>query len=307
VIGFAVGRRSAEIGLVTVAAGWGLTFTLIQDAVDSLPPTAFIAFRFLLAALILGVPYARGLGTLSGSGWLAGGLLGLLLLGGYLFQTFGLVHTTASNAGFITGLYVIFTPLLGWVALRQRLSGWAWSCVGVCAAGLFLLSGPGGGWHPFGDTLMLGCSVALAAHILVTDWAVAHFPIGPLVTVQLTVCGVVALVVAIVSGDLMVPRGQQVWTALLFTAVVASAIAYFIQSHVQVRTSPTRTSLILATEPAFAGVFGYLLAGDRLAPLAWLGAAVMILGILMMEAKPVAPVRQRPCPSARVDPSEGLD
>lgn len=281
------GRGVAELGLVSVAAGWGLTFTLIQDAIQDLPPLAFVAYRFLAAVPLLAVPYAGGLRRLPAKGWLAGAALGLLLVAGYVSQTIGLAHTSASNAGFITGLYVVFTPLLGWLLLRQSVGRWALSCVAVATLGLLLLSGFGGGWRPFGDGLMLLCSLSFAAHILATDWAIRRYAVGPLVAIELAVCGVVALVIAGVSRDLVMPTGWSVWGALLFTSVVASAFAYFVQSYAQTRTSPARTSLILATEPVFAGVFGYWLAGDRIGAVGWLGAALMLAAILALEARPL--------------------
>ena len=280
------GRWAAELGLVSVAAGWGLTFTLIQDAIRDLPPLTFVAYRFLAAVPLLAVPYAGGLRRLPARGWLAGAALGVWLMSGYVTQTVGLAHTSASNAGFITGLYVVFTPLLGWLLLRQSLTPWAVSCIAVTTLGLLLLSGFGGAWRPLGDGVMLLCSLSFAAHILATDWAIRRFAVGPLVAVELAVCAALSFLIAAAANDLARPAGWVVWTALLFTSVVASAFAYFVQSYAQTRTSPTRTSLILATEPAFAGVFGYWLAGDRIAVLGWLGAVMMVAAILAMEAKP---------------------
>jgi drug/metabolite transporter (DMT)-like permease len=280
------GRYWVTAGLVAVAAGWGLTFSLIQDVIDTLSPMSFIAYRFLLAALVLVVPYAPGLVRLPARAWGAGLLLGLLLCLGYVSQTVGLLHTSASNAGFITGLYVVFTPLLGWIFLRQHLTRWACGCLGLATVGLLLLSGIGGSPHALGDGLMLLCSLSFAVHILVTDKVMAHFPVGPLVVIQLSVCGAGALLLAVASNELTSPSGEQEWTALLFTAVFASALAYFIQSYAQQRIPPARTSLILATEPVFGGVFGYLLAGDRLSSTAWLGAAVMTIAVLSMESRP---------------------
>ncbi|RCG32252.1 DMT family transporter [Sphaerisporangium album] len=277
-------RRAAELGLVGVAACFGLTFTMIQGAIRDIPPWSFIAFRFLLAAAVLLVPYGRAVRRLPAAGWRAGLVLGILLIGGYAFQTIGLAHTTASNSGFITGLYVVFTPILAWLLLRQAISGRVWGCIVLAAFGLLLLSGFGGAWRPFGDALTLGCSLAFAAHIIVTDRAIRRFPVGPLVAVQLGVCGTAALAVAVATGDLVVPADTGTWWAIAFTAVVASAVAYFVQSYAQQRTSPVRASLLLATEPAFAGLFGFWLADDRLTALGWAGAGIMLLAVLLAEA-----------------------
>lgn len=298
------GRWIAELGLVSVAAGWGLTFTLIQDAIRDLQPLAFVAYRFLAAAPLLAVPYANALRRLPARGWLMGAALGVLLMSGYVTQTIGLAHTSASNAGFITGLYVIFTPLLGWKLLRQSPTPWTVSCIAATTVGLLLLSGFGGAWRPFGDGLMLLCSISFAAHILATDWAIRRFALGPLVAVELAICGILSLLAAGLANDLVRPTGRAVWTALLFTSVIASALAYFVQSYAQTQISPSHTSLILATEPAFAGVFGYWLAGDRMAALGWLGAAIMLTAILAMEIKPFLARRsQAQCKAVAPQPS----
>ncbi|GII63018.1 membrane protein [Sphaerisporangium krabiense] len=296
-------RRVAELGLVGVAVCFGFTFTMVQDAIRDTPPWTFNAFRFLLAAAVLLIPYGARLRRLPAAGWRAGLVLGLLLTAGYAFQTIGLGHTTVSNAGFITGLYVVLTPVLAWLVLRQAISAWVWGCIALAAFGLFLLSGFGGAWHPLGDALTLLCSLAFAAHIIATDRVIRRFPVGPLVTVQLAVVGLVSLGASTVTGDLAPPASTDVWWAIAFTAIVASAIAYFIQSYAQRRTSPVRASLILATEPAFAGVFGFWLAGDRPTPLGWTGAALMLLAVLLAEARrpadPPQHVSHTPTPDAQ--------
>jgi drug/metabolite transporter (DMT)-like permease len=135
--------RAAELALIAIAAVWGLTFTMVQDAVERLPVTAFLAYRFLPAALLVGLVFRRDLARLSPAGWRAGAVMGIFLTAGYLAQTHGLRETSASNAGFITGLFVVLTPLLGAVVLRQRAGRTAWLAAGASAVGLFLLSGAG--------------------------------------------------------------------------------------------------------------------------------------------------------------------
>jgi drug/metabolite transporter (DMT)-like permease len=278
--------RLAELALVGIAAVWGLTFTMVQDAIDRLPVTAFLAYRFLPAAVIVGLVARRELRALGADGWRAGLIMGLFLTAGYLFQTLGLQHTSASNAGFITGLFVVLTPLLGAILLGQRAGRTAWLAAGASAVGLFLLSGAGADFRVQGDGLVLLCAVAFSAHILATDRGVARHPVGALVAVQLGVCGVACLLIATVSGDLEVPRGGEVWSALVVTALLASALGFLVQTYAQAHASPARTALILASEPAFAGLFGYLLAGDRLGPVEWLGAAIILAAIVAVDAVP---------------------
>jgi drug/metabolite transporter (DMT)-like permease len=279
-------RRVAEVALVGIAAVWGLTFVMVQDAIELLPTMAFLGYRFLPAALLVALVFRRQLRGLSAEGWRAGALMGAFLTAGYIFQTLGLEETTASNAGFITGLFVVFTPLLGALLLRDRISGLAWTAAGVSALGLYLLSGAGGDFEARGDGLVLLCALSFAGHILVTGRAVREHDVGALLVVQLGVCGVVCLAIAAAVGDLEAPEGSTVWSALLVTSLVASAVGFFVQSFAQQHAPPARTALILASEPAFAGLFGYLLADERLSATGWLGALLILTAIVAVEVVP---------------------
>ena len=281
-----VRQAGAEVALVGVAAVWGLTFVMVQDAIELLPTMAFLGYRFLPAALLVALVFHRQLRALSAAGWRAGLLMGLFLTAGYVFQTLGLEETTASNAGFITGMMVVFTPLLGALFLAERMSAVAWAAAGVSVLGLFLLSGAGADFGLRGDGLVLLCALAFAGHILVTSRAVREHDVGGLVVVQLAVCGAICLAVAAVAGDLEAPEGSTVWSALIVTSLVASALGFFIQTYAQQHAPPARTALILASEPAFAGFFGWLLADERLSALSWAGAALILAAIVAVELIP---------------------
>ncbi len=278
--------RAAELALVGAALVWGVTFVMVQDAVAEMPVLTFLALRFLAAAAIV-APFVAGRARRLGRDGLRAGLvMGAFLTAGYVFQTFALQHTTASNVGFITGMVVVLTPLLGALVLRIRVPPIAYASAFVAAVGLALLSGVGGELRVLGDALALGCAVAFALHLLATDRAVARHDVGALLLVQLTVCGVVSLVAAAALGQLEPPSGLTVWSALIVTAVLASAAAFFIQSYAQRHTSPDRTALILASEPAFAGFFGWLLADDRLTALSLLGAGLIVAAIVAVDTVP---------------------
>ena len=279
-------KRLAEAALVGIAAVWGLTFVMVQDAIELLPTLAFLAYRFIPAALLVALLFHRQLRSLSPAGWRAGALMGVFLTAGYIFQTLGLERTTASNAGFITGLFVVFTPLLGAIFLRERISRFAWTMAAASALGLYLLSGAGGDFELRGDGLVLLCALSFAAHILVTARAVREHDVGALLVVQLAMCGVVCLVIAAAAGDLEAPEGDTVWSALIVTSLVASALGFFVQSFAQQHAPPERTALILASEPAFAGLFGYLLADDRLTATGWVGAGLILAAIVAVEVAP---------------------
>jgi len=278
--------RGAELALAGIAAVWGLTFVMVQDAIAVLPTMAFLAYRFGSAALIVAVIFRRRMRALGRDGVRAGIGMGLFLTAGYVSQTLGLEHTSASNAGFITGLMVVFTPVLGALLLSQRIPPIAWGAAAVSAAGLYLLSGAGGGLELRGDGLVLLCAIAFAAHILITARAVADHDAGALLVVQLAVVGAFCFAVAAASGDLAVPRGATVWSALLVTSLVASALGFFVQTYAQRHAPPARTALILATEPAFAGLFGFLLAGERLGLVSWIGAGLILAAIVAVEVVP---------------------
>ena len=212
--------------------------------------------------------------------------MGVFLTGGYVFQTLGLEETTASNTGFITGLFVVLTPVLGAVFLRQRIPVSAWVAAGVAMFGLWLLSGAGGDFDLRGDGLVFLCAISLAAHILATASAVRRFDVGALLAVQLGVVGLVSLAIAAAAGQLEPPEGTTVWSALIVTSLVASALGFFVQSFAQKHAPPARTALILASEPAFAGLFGWLLNDERLTATGWLGAALIMAAIVAVEIVP---------------------
>jgi len=278
-------RRLAEIALIGVCAVWGLTFPLVQDAVAKIPVMTFLGYRFVAATLLAAVLFRKQLRALRPGGWRAGGIMGAFLTGGYIFQTFGLERTTASNAGFITGLFVVLTPLFGALFLGHAVGRPAWIAAGVSALGVYLLSGAAG-VHLAGDLLVLACAVSFSFHILVTDPAVRVNDVSALLVVQLAVCGLFSLGVATAGRDLVAPPDASVWVALVVTAVFASVLGFWVQAYAQTHASPSRTALILATEPAFAGFFAYWLNGEVLTPWGWVGAGLIMMAIVMVEVVP---------------------
>ena len=285
---------AAELSLVFIAAAWGLTFPVVQDAIALLPTFTFLAYRFLAAFVVVLLVFRRRVPQLGRDGWRAGVRMGVFLTAGYVFQTLGLEHTTSSKAGFITGLFVVLTPVFGALLFAQRAGRLAWGAAAVSAAGLYLLSGAGGGFNR-GDALVFACACSFALHILVTEPAVKRHDAGALLVVQLGVCGFFCLGAAGLMGDLEVPREASVWAALAITAFVASALGFFVQTWAQKHASPARTALILASEPAFAGLFAYLLKDEVLEPRGWVGAGFILLAIVAVELVPyLRPARPLP-------------
>jgi drug/metabolite transporter (DMT)-like permease len=269
----------ALLALVLVTAVWGVTFVQVKDAVELYPLFAFLAVRFAIASLTL-APVAAP--RLRNAGWRPATLLGLLLAAGYVLQTAGLQRTTVSSTGFITGLYVVFTPLFAYALFQIRAGRTAWAGVGLSVAGLALLSGIGAG-SPAGDALVLAGSAVYSLQIVLLErYARLYDPIA-FTFVEMLAAFAGCTAVALALGDLEVPHGWTVWGALLVTGVFASALAYLVQTWAQRYTSATRTALAFALEPVWTAVFGYWLAGDRLGALGWAGAALIMSGIVVAE------------------------
>jgi drug/metabolite transporter (DMT)-like permease len=272
----------AVVALVLVTAVWGVTFVQIKDALELYPLFAFLALRFAIACATLAVPAAPRLRSLGRGGVGAGILLGSFLTVGYGFQTAGLELTTVSGAGFITGMYVVLTPVVAYLLFRDRLTAAGAAGVALAFGGIAMLSGVDSG-SLGGNLLVLAGTVAYAFQIAVTGRYAPRYDPLALTFVQMATALVGFGVIAVARGELEVPRGWTVIGALVVTGVFASALAYAIQTWAQRRTSATRVAVIYALEPLFAGLFGFLLAGDRLGALGWAGCAAILVGILVSE------------------------
>ena len=270
------------LALIAVTAVWGITFVQVKDAVDVYPLFAFLAVRYAIATGVLGVVGARRLLTLGRSGLAAGGVLGGLLGLGIGLQTAGLERTTVSSTGFITGLYVVLTPLFGLLLFRTTVGLEVWAGVALSVVGLALLSGVDIG-SPTGDLLVLASAAAQALQILMVERYATRYDAIALTLVQMAACFAGFLVIALALGELEVPHGRTVWGALIVTGVFASALAYLIQVWAQRRISAARIAIVFSLETVFAGIFGYWLADDRLGWLGWGGCAVILAGIVLAE------------------------
>jgi len=270
------------LALIAVTAVWGVTFVQVKDAVDVYPLFAFLAIRYAIATGVLALVGGRRVLTLGRSGFAAGAVLGVLLGLGIGLQTAGLERTTVSSTGFITGLYVVLTPLFGLLLFRTRVSVEVWAGVVLAVVGLAMLSGVPVG-SPGGNLLVLASTGAQALQILMVERYASRYDAIALVLVELGACFVGFLAIALALGQLEVPRGWTVWGALIVTAVFASALGYLIQVWAQRRISAARIAIVFSLETVFAGIFGYWLADDRLGWLGWGGCAVILVGIAVAE------------------------
>src|SRR5256886_6902239 len=246
----------ALVALIFVTAVWGVTFVQVKDAVAIYPLFAFLAVRFAIATGTLAVPAARRVRDLGRSGVAGGAFLGLLLAGGDALQTAGLERTTVSSTGFITGMYVVLTPLIALLLYRARIGLAAWGGVLVATAGLAMLSGIHAG-SATGDLLVLAAAAVYSLQIVLMERYAPRHDALAFTVVEMAAAFVGLLVVAVALGDLSVPRGWTVWGTLLVTGVFASALGYLVQTWAQLRTSATRTALVLTIELLRAACFRY--------------------------------------------------
>jgi drug/metabolite transporter (DMT)-like permease len=275
-------RAFAFLALVCVTAVWGYTFVVVRDAVRIYPVVPFLSLRFCLAAVLLAPLLLRGRGDLR-----AGVVPGLALGAGYLCQTLGLQYTTASQAGLLTGLFVVFTPVLETVAYRTMPRQVTVSAIIAAFVGTALLTAPGGvsagHMQLLGDGLEIMTAVAFSVHLLLVGRATSGRSSGQLAFAQIATAGVAFTLGASVTHGYPRP-GSEVWSALAVTAGLATALAFWIQTRVQQYLSPSRTALVLVLEPAFATLFGFLLAGDSFTRVQAAGAALILLAIVGHEA-----------------------
>jgi drug/metabolite transporter (DMT)-like permease len=271
----------ALVALIAVTAVWGVTFVQVKDAVEIYPLFAFLGVRFAIATATLAVPAATRVARLGRHGFAAGSLLGLLLAVGYALQTAGLERTTVSGTGFVTGMYVVLTPLIALALFRSPIGAAAWGGVALSTAGLVMLAGVHG--SAAGDLLVLAGAAVYSLQIVLMERYAPRYDALAFTLVEMGAACAGLLVVALGHGELGVPRGWTVWGALLVTGVFASALAFLVQTWAQRRTSATRTALAFTMEPVFAALFGYTLAGDRLGVFGWGGCAAIMAGILVAE------------------------
>jgi drug/metabolite transporter (DMT)-like permease len=270
------------LALVAVTAVWGYTFVPVQEALESYPLFAFLAARFLVSSAVL-APFAwRPLRTTPRAGVVAGLSVGLLLALAYGLQTAGLELTTVANTGFITGLYVVFTPLIALAAFRTRIPAAAWAGVVLALAGLLLLFGVPSG-SAAGNALVLGNALAQALQIAAMERFAPRYDPRVLTFLQMLVTFAAFLVAAAVTGQLELPHTAQAWYAVAVTGVFAGALGYLVAAWVQARTTAARAALVFTLEAPFAALFGVVLLSERLGWLGWTGCAVMLAGIVLAE------------------------
>jgi drug/metabolite transporter (DMT)-like permease len=274
----------ASLCLLSVTACWGSTFFLVKDLLDRVPVLDFLALRFAIATVTVLLLFPRALGALSPEALRRAAVLGGVYGVAQILQTAGLAHTPASVSGFITGMYVIFTPLLAAPLLGQRIGSMTWGAVLLALTGLGVLTLSGFSVG-YGEAVTLVAALLYAVHIVgLGAWSRAEEAIG-MTIVQLGVVTLVAFVATAPNG-MVLPDRPGDWVSVLYMAVIAAGFAMWAQTWAQAHLPPTRSAIIMSMEPVFAAFFAVLLGGEGTTVRMLFGGGMVVAAMLVVEVVP---------------------
>jgi len=278
-------QKKADLLLVLVTAFWGTSYYLTDLCLTQLPPLFLTAFRFLSAFVLLGLIFFPRIRRVNRITLKYSLLVGLALSGCYIFYGYAITRTSLSNAGFICALPVVFTPLLDLLFRGTRPKRKLLLALALCTVGLALMTLNEQFRPRSGDLLSLGVAVTYAADLLLTEEAVRHPDVDPLAlgVCDLAVVGVLTLIMSLFIETPVLPRTPGVWAAALFLGIFCSGVSFVVQSVQQQYTSATHVGLIFTLEPVFSAAVAFFFAGERLLPRGYLGAALMLLSLVLME------------------------
>jgi drug/metabolite transporter (DMT)-like permease len=266
--------------LLTVAAIWGSAFVVMKDTLHRINVSSFLGWRFLIATCVMAAIRPQALKHIRGKFLLKGVVVGSLLGGGYLFQTFGLTQTTVAKTGFITGLYAIFTPLFAAGLFKKHVSKIQWAATMLAFAGLAMLSFKGLSIG-VGESLVLVSAILFAGHIIaLSEWS-NGMDTYALTLIQMAMVSAISFLGGIKQG-VEAPHDSGVWQAILYTAILASAFAFLVQTWTQSFMSATSIGILLTMEYIFAAVFGVIFGHETLALRTLLGGSLVIIAMVVI-------------------------
>ncbi len=276
-------RARAELYLFLVTFIWGSTFIITKDLLQTVPPFAYIALRFLAGSVMFGALAARSLRAWTRRELQHGAVLGTLLFGGFALQTLGLQTTTASKSAFITGLMVVFTPM--WQVLIEKRRPKPGSLVGVALVtiGLYFLTSPTGQTLALGDVLTIGCAALFGLYIVYLDLYTQQNSIEKMAFAQFLAAGVLGAVLTLALEPLTFDVSSTGLLQIAYLTLFATVIALYVQTRYQRFSTPTRSAVIFSMEPVLAAIFAYVLAGEVLGVTGWFGGGLILAGLLVSE------------------------
>jgi drug/metabolite transporter (DMT)-like permease len=276
--------------VLTVAAIWGSAFVVMKDTLHRINVSSFLGWRFLIATCVMAAIRPQALKHIRGKFLVKGVVVGSLLGGGYLFQTFGLTQTTVAKTGFITGLYAIFTPLFAAGLFKKHVSKIQWAATALAFAGLAMLSFKGLSIG-VGESLVLVSAILFAGHIIaLSEWS-NGMDTYALTLIQMAMVSAISFLGGFKQG-IEAPHDSGVWQAILYTAILASAFAFLVQTWTQSFMAATSIGILLTMEYIFAAVFGVIFGHETLALRTLLGGSLVIIAMVVIikseESKEVA-------------------
>jgi drug/metabolite transporter (DMT)-like permease len=270
--------KLAPWALLAVAAMWGISFVWMKDILDQQDVYSFLTSRFLVAALAMIALNPKVLRHFTKELIFKGLIIGMALGSGYIFQTLGLERTTPAITGFITGLYVVFTPLIASVFLKERLTLAMWGYIALAVIGLAVLSVDG--WSiGLGEAFVLISAVLFAIHIILLGSWSKKFDAYALTVMQLIGCAILSAIPASING-FVAPPDMQVWWVVIFTAIFATAFAFVIQTWSQARISTTKVAVILTMEVVFAALFSFMYGMEPFTLRLAIGGTLVLIAML---------------------------
>jgi drug/metabolite transporter (DMT)-like permease len=275
--------RLAPWALLSVSAAWGMAFVVMKDAIERQSVNNFLFTRFLLAVIVMVALKPSVIKKFNRDLLLRASAAGIFLGLGYIFQTLGLARTGAAITGFVTGLYVVFTPLLAYFFLKERITKMIWFCVAIATVGLGLLSIRGFSVG-FGEMLVLASAFFFGAHIIALGKWSSGRDVYAMTIVQLAMCAVLSGLASIPDGY-SAPPDNGVWGVVIFTAVICTAVAFVVQTWSQAHMTTTKVAVILTMEVVFAAVFAMIFGGERLTLQATLGGVMVLIAMFMIVLK----------------------
>jgi drug/metabolite transporter (DMT)-like permease len=275
--------KVAPWALLAVSASWGLAFVIMKDPIEKQNVNSFLATRFVLAVLVMIAIRPRVLSQITREMLIKGFFAGLFLGSGYIFQTFGLKLVGAAITGFVTGLYVVATPLIAWLVLRHRITVYTWLCVALATVGLAFLSLKG--WAVgAGELLVLVSAIAFAAHIVALGQWSKGLDAYAMTVVQLATCALLTGAISIGQGY-KAPVNLSGWAVVVYTAIFSTAVAFVIQTWSQAHISPTKVAVILTMEVVFAALFAMVFTDETLNLQQMLGGVLILISMLAIVIK----------------------
>jgi drug/metabolite transporter (DMT)-like permease len=275
--------RLAPIALIALAASWGLAFVIMKDSIERQNVNSFLFTRFAFAVLFLVAFRPTVFRAITKDLFIKAFIAGIILGAGYILQTEGLARTGAAITGFVTGLYVVATPLISALFLKKKITLFTWGCVALATIGLAFLSLRG--WSMgFGEFLVLLCAIAFAGHIVALGRWSAGRDVYAMTTVQLFAVTVLTGGFAFAEGY-QAPPDRDVWAVVIFTAIVCTSFGFIVQTWAQAHIEPTKVAVILTLEVVFAALFAITIGRESMTLQVLLGGIILLTAMYLIVVK----------------------